>query len=248
MKGLNKLKIKSENQQLLNNILNKFKLSEEEKKEFLEIAIPIVKHEEFQKRMNSDIFPHHAKVSLGEHILSDAILTYKLAKKKKWKKENRERAIRIALFHDLYELPWQNNDYKKNFFNKHGFTHPLDAAINAATWYPELFKEEVEREIILDGIIHHMFPFPVRALNEKDAELHNQEKFEKLPTHIKKNIINSSKRKRIKAVAFSRSRYKEGRIVSKADKKVAIGKELKSFHALLACITGHNSKLQKKDK
>ena len=34
-----------------------------------------------------------------------------------------------------------------------------------------------------------MFPFPVRALNEKDAELHNQEKFEKLPTHIKKNII-----------------------------------------------------------
>ena len=25
-----------------------------------------------------------------------------------------------------------------------------------------------------------MFPFPVRALNEKDAELHNQEKFEKL--------------------------------------------------------------------
>ena len=82
MKGLNKLKIKSENQQLLNNILNKFKLSEEEKKEFLEIAIPIVKHEEFQKRMNSDIFPHHAKVSLGEHILSDAILTYKLAKKK----------------------------------------------------------------------------------------------------------------------------------------------------------------------
>lgn len=245
---MNNLHTQKENQQLLNDLLDRFELSKKEKEEFLQIATPIIKHEEFQKRMNAEEFPHHAKVSLGEHIISDAILTYKLTKKKKWKKEEQKRAIRIALFHDLYELPWQNNDHKKKFVNKHGFTHPIEAAINAATWYPEIFKEEVEREIILDGIIHHMFPFPVRALNDKDVELHNQEKFEKLPADIKKNIIDSSKRKKIKSIAFSRSKYQEGKIVSKADKKIAWGKELKSFHGLLACITGRNPKLEEKDK
>ena len=49
-----------------------------------------------------------------------------------------------------------------------------------------------------------MFPFPVRTLNDKDAELHNQEKFEKLPENIKKNIIDSSKRKKVKSISFSR--------------------------------------------
>ena len=246
---MNNLHTQKENQQLLNDLLDRFELSKKEKEEFLQIATPIIKHEEFQKRMNAEEFPHHAKVSLGEHIISDAILTYKLTKKKKWKKEEQKRAIKIALFHDLYELPWQNSGIKKKMLtNKHGFTHPIEAAINAATWYPELFKEDVEREIILDGIIHHMFPFPVRALNDKDAELHNQEKFEKLPENIRKNIIDSSKRKKIKSISFSRSKYQEGRIVSKADKKIAWGKELKSFHGLLACVTGHNPKLEKKDK
>lgn len=245
---MNILQIKKENLQLLNNLLDKFTLDTKEKNEFLEIAIPIIKHEEFQKRMNAEEFPHHAKISLGEHIISDAILTYKLTKKKKWKKKEQERAIKIALFHDLYELPWQNKDYKKAFFNKHGFTHPIEAAINAATWYPEFFKETIEREIILDGIIHHMFPFPVRTINHKDAELHNQKKFEKLPIEIKKYIINSSKRRKIKVISFSRSKYKEGKMVSKADKKIALGKELSSFHSILACVTGYNPKLEEKNK
>ena len=34
----------------------------------------------------------------------------------------------------LYELPWQNSGIKKSrLTNKHGFTHPLEGAINAAT-------------------------------------------------------------------------------------------------------------------
>lgn len=239
---------KKENQQLLNKLLDKYGLDEEEKKDFLQIAIPIVKHPEFQRRMNAGEFPHHAKVSLGEHIISDAILTYKLTKKKKWKKENQQRSIIIALFHDLYEEPWQNNDKRKRFTNKHGFRHPIEAAINAATWYPEYFKDDKEAEILLDGIIHHMFPFPVRVLNNIDAELHNQEKFEELSPSIQQIIIASTKRKRFRTIAFSRSKYIEGRIVSSADKKIAIGKELRSFHGILACVTGRNPKLQKKDK
>lgn len=242
------MNINNENQQLLNNLLDKYKLTEEEKKEFLKIATEIVKHPEFQKRMNAEKFPHHDKVSLGEHIINDAILTYKITKKKKWKKENQQRAIIIALFHDLYEQPWQNNDKKKKFTNKHGFRHPIEAAINAATWYPEFFKDDKETEILLDSIIHHMFPFPVRALNNLDAELQNQKKFENLSSNIQKIIIDSTKRKRFRTISFSRSKYIEGRIVSNADKKIAWGKELKSFHGILACITGKNPKLQKKDK
>lgn len=239
---------KKENQQLLNKLLEKYGLDENEKKDFLQIAVPIVKHPEFQKRMNAEEFPHHAKISLGEHIISDAILTYQLTKKKNWNKENQKRAIIIALFHDLYETPWQNNDKRKKITNKHGFRHPIEAAINAVTWYPEFFKNDKETEIILDSIIHHMFPFPVRALNNIDAELQNQENFEKLSPNIQQIIITSTKRKRIRTIAFSRSKYIEGRIVSSADKKIALGKELRSFHGILACITGRNPKLQKKDK
>lgn len=241
------MQITKENQQLLNKLIERFELTEEEKKEFLKVAFPIIKHDEFQRRMNANDFPHHAKVSLGEHILSDALLTYKLATKKRWEKQQLERAIKIALFHDLYELPWQNSDNKKRLVNKHGFTHPIEAAINAATWYPDYFTEKEETVIILDGIIHHMFPFPVRTINDSDPELNNQEKFENLPINIKKEIITSSQRTKIKSIAFSRSKYIEGRIVSKADKKVALGKELKSVHSLLACVTGKNPTL-KKDK
>ncbi len=245
---MNNLQTSNKNKKLLDDLLNTFSLTEQEKKEFLEIALPIIEHKEFQKRMSAEEFPHHAKISLGEHIISDAIVTYKLAKKKNWERKKQARAIIIALFHDLYELPWQNQDYKKKFFNKHGFTHPIEAAINAATWYPELFKEQTEIEIIVDGIIHHMFPFPVRVLTHNNIELHNQNKFDKLPINIQKTIIKSTKRKKVKIIGFSRSLYKEGRIVSKADKKVSLSKELRSFHSLLACITGYNSKLQKKDK
>lgn len=41
-----------------------------------------------------------------------------------------------------------------------------------------------------------MFPFPVRTLNDKDAELHNQEKFEKLPENIKKISLIPVKEKK----------------------------------------------------
>lgn len=240
--------MQKEKEQQLKRLLNMFQLTKEEKKEFLKIAFPIIEHKEFQKRMDAETFPHHAKVSLGEHIISDALLTYKMTKEKNWTKQEQERAIKIALFHDLYELPWQNNDYKKKIVNKHGFTHPIEAAINAATWYPDFFKDDIEMQIILDGIIHHMFPFPVRVINQKDAELHNQKKFENLPPKIKENIIKASQRNKIKSLSFSKSKYQEGRIVSKADKKIAWGKELNSPHSILACVTGKNPTLQKKDK
>ena len=76
-------------------------------------------------------------------------------------------AIYIAMFHDLYEEPWQNNikSKGKKFKNLHGFTHPIEAVVNAITWFPNIFQDEEESLMIIDGIIHHMYPLPVRAID-----------------------------------------------------------------------------------
>ena len=49
-------------------------------------------------------------------------------------------------------------DLKKILRNKHGFVHPIEAVVNAITWFPQYFKTKEKTVIIIDGIIHHMFP------------------------------------------------------------------------------------------
>ena len=94
-----------------------YKLSNYDTKKLWKIIEPIATHEEFAKRC-SDPYFHHDIKTLGDHILCDAIVTYKLATKLKRKNHalksiNIELAVVIAMFHDLYELPWQNIDIKK---------------------------------------------------------------------------------------------------------------------------------------
>ena len=233
--------------QVFDKLVEHYKIPHEDSKKIWSMIEKIYSHEEFIKRLNSEEFPHHDTVSLGEHIVSDAIVTYLIAKKKDWDIESTRRATTIAMFHDLYELPWQNSGIKKSrLTNKHGFTHPLEGAINAATWYPSYFEDQYEEERIIDGIVHHMFPFPVRAIDGSDLELNNEKKYETLPSHIKGQIITSSTRFKIGPVSICRSRYPEGRIMSKADKIVSFGKDLTNINGITACITGHNKNLIKK--
>lgn len=218
------------------------KLTEDDKRSFLEIVSPIIAHEEFQKRLDNSLYPHHGKTSLGEHIISDAVMTYKLSKKKK--KSDNKKAVLIAMFHDLYELPWQNSGRKeKRFTNKHGFIHPLEAAINAVTWYPNYFENKDDAKIIIDGIIHHMYPFPVRRIDSYDAELNNINKYNDLDDSIKEIIVNSSNRCKLGRVSFSRSKYLEGKLVSRADKLTTISSDKLSFSAYKALVTGKNKEL-----
>ena len=191
-----------------------YKLDKDEVKELWDIIEPIASSKEFITRCDDPFF-HHDKVTLGEHLLCDTIVSYKIAKKKK---KNTKLACLIAMFHDMYEKPWQNAHDHKKLWNKHGFTHPIEAAINAITWYPEYFKDE-DAYIIIDGIIHHMYPLPVRAINSSEMDLNNDATYKKLPIKFKKMIIKSSKRWSIGKISFCRSKYKEGRIMSKADKK-----------------------------
>ena len=236
-----------ENEDKLLNIVNKYIGNDESKKEFLDIAIPIVEHTEFQKRM-SNSFLHHSDITLGEHIIEDAVVTYCLCKKKK-KKVNLTLAVKIALFHDLYTIPWQNNKKNtkvKKFSNKHGFRHPIEAVINAYTWYPNEFENIKNAEIIIDGIIHHMYPLPVTRLKSKPYnyyELKNYNQFENLPANIKLLIYKSCNRGKLFKVSFCKSKFYEGKMMSKADKKVSFH-QIKNVSSASALVTGHNNSLK----
>ena len=217
--------------ELFNKICNKYHLNNEDKNYIKEIIWPIINDDNFQIRLTNK-FPHHGVITLGEHIIEDVIMTYILSKKYVNKKKDNnykiDLAIKIALLHDLYTLPWQNNKEAKvkHFFDKHGFRHPVESVINSITWYPDLFNEETSF-VIIDGILHHMNPLPVRYLDNK-TELKNRELYDKLDDNYKKMINDSLKRKRIGKISLARSKSKEGKIMAKADRKVS-RKQIKDF-------------------
>ena len=230
----------------MNRIFDKYNLNLYDKEYLIKIITPIIESPMFQKRMTNE-FLHHGNITLGEHILEDTVVTYLLAKKNK--NINIDLAVKIAMMHDLYTIPWQNNRdaHVKCFFNKHGFRHPIEAAINSITWYPNFFKNDSDAKIIIDGIIHHMFPLPVRSFtkeNIKKIELKNIDSFNSLDDIYQQMIIDSLKRGKIGGLSFSRSKYKEGRIMSLADRKVSL-KQIKNFSSFIALLTGHNKSLKK---
>ncbi len=234
---------------VLDNLLNKYNLNIEDRNYLKDIMIPIIDNPNFLKRLTSE-YLHHSDITLGEHIIEDGILTYLLSKKKLKKKDNYriDLAVKIAMLHDLYTIPWQNNKEAKvhHFFSKHGFRHPIEAVINSITWYPDLFNDYDDSKIIIDGIVHHMYPLPVRVLNEKKIdkiELKNMDNYHKLSSEYKDLLINSSKRNRIGVISFSKSKYLEGKVMSKADKKVS-RKQIKNISSAKALLTGHNKKIK----
>ena len=231
---------------LLDDLFFKYKLTKEEKKEFFYIIKDIYNHHEFKKRMKNN-FLHHGKTTLGMHILQDAILTYKLSKKINDKNYDTNVAVIIAMLHDLYTSPWQNSTIKnKHFFNKHGFRHPIEACINAINWFPNLFNDINKANKIIDGIIHHMYPLPVTQVNNiknNDIELQNFKYIKNLTNKQIDMIIKSTNRGKIGKISLAKSKYKEGRIMSKADKIVSI-KQFNNISDFIALLTGKNKKLK----
>ncbi len=239
---------KKDNIEKLDNLFKKYELSNEEINEIKIIILPIIDNKEFKLRSTS-IYPHHGNITLGEHIMEDSIVTYILSKKYKLNNNYRiDLALEIAMFHDLYTIPWQNNKDAKvhKFFHKHGFRHPVEAVINAINWYPDYFKNSGDTKIIIDGILHHMYPLPVTSINEKNvynSELKNLNYYEKLSKEQQKIIIDSLKRKKIGSISISKSKYIEGRIMAKADRKVS-RKQIRDFQSMKSLITGHNKKIR----
>lgn len=240
------------NHQILITLFKRYKLTNNEQEELLAIIINIYVHDEFQRRLTNE-FPHHGKTTLGEHILKVTIVTYKHLKKRPKKKAKLDIAVKIAMLHDLYTLPWQDSPIKdKRFINKHGFRHPIEAVVNSSIWFPELFEKEEEAKMIIDGIIHHMYPFPsIKYIDSLDnlMELRNFELVENINENIKKLIINSSKRGRLKSISFKPSKYSEGKIVCYADTIASLAdfKKLNDVKALVG-IRGKKIRIKKKDK
>ena len=209
-------------------------------------------HDEFQKRMTKE-FPHHGDTTLGIHILQDVIVTYILSKKYMAKypktKFNLDLALKIAMMHDLYTEPWQNNPHGKvkHFFNKHGFRHPIEAVINSCCWFPELFQDKYKREVLIDGIVHHMYPLPVRRFeinNHNLLELRNFDRIKNIDNSILEILSKSSNRRKIGQVSLSKSLYIEGTIMSKADRIVS-RENIKNIDSAIALVTGRNRSLNK---
>ena len=238
----------------LAKLFDKYHLSSSDRDNFKKISKDIYNHHEFKRRMSNE-FLHHDDVSLASHILEDSVLTYILSKKYLNKNSNSnyriDLAVKISMLHDLYTIPWQNNPeaHVYHFFSKHGFRHPVESAINAILWYPYIFQDKMDSEIIIDGILHHMFPLPVRRINKKinKVELKNMSNYLLLSRDYKRIINNSLKRGRIGILSFSRSKYKEGRIMAKADRIVS-RKQIKNFESFKALLTGTNKKLNKENK
>lgn len=232
----------------VNDFIKKLDLSEEEIDNYIKFAYPIIMHDEFQKRLTKE-FLHHDDITLGEHILMVSLKTYQMALNEKRKNNldsfDIKTATLIALFHDCYTLPWQNNpnNASKKIYNKHGFRHPVEALINVVNWYPEYFNDPIVNKKIVDGILHHMYPFPVRAVDGSDMELKNNDLYQKLPINIKNDMIISTSKGKIGKYSFAFSEYKEGKLVNAADKLVSMKLDIKNLNSLTALVTGYNKNL-----
>jgi uncharacterized protein len=115
---------------------------EEERIFFDRIAHDIVTNEKFQECRN---FIQHGRTTVYDHSLSVAKISFKLSSF--WKVKDRAALVRAALLHDFFLYDW-HDEWKLD----HGFTHPVEAAENAVTWF-----NISEKEYSL--IRTHMWPF-----------------------------------------------------------------------------------------
>lgn len=232
--------------EILIKLFDKYDLHEVERLEIYEIIKNIFLHDEFQNRF-SNKFKHHGNTTLGEHLLEDTIITYLLLINSDDNSIDLELALKISMMHDLYTVPWQNAGIKKKrFTNLHGFTHPIESVINSITWFKEEFKDDTKARILIDGIIHHMYPFPVAVFkNETDneLELNNFDLIKDLDKKYIDMIIESTNRNKIGNVSLSTSKYLEGRVMARAD-KIATIKQLDNIYDAKALVTGKNKKIE----
>ncbi len=113
---------------------------------FLDVAIPIIEHEEYQKMKH---IPHHHGC-VYDHCLDVAYFSYKVALRFNLDVES---TIRGALLHDFYLYKFKKAKDKNVLMEgyRHSRTHPQIAITNALKYFQLNDKEK-------DIIKNHMFP------------------------------------------------------------------------------------------
>lgn len=129
--------------------------------DFYTIVLPVLSHAEFIKRKN---YAHHNDISVYDHSLRVSLMSFRIAKKFKWKNLN---DIAIGgLLHDFYYRDWQSYKEKRSFFKRHAFVHAKEAVDNSKKFFPELMNDRV-----VNIIERHMFPLNIVPPKYKEAWL-----------------------------------------------------------------------------
>lgn len=159
-----------------------------EYKSWYKIVRKILHSNEFQKRR---LFKHHEFESVWCHSIKVSFESYKYAKKNGY---NEYDCAIAGLLHDFYTKAWQNgielneldekyrinfiNPKRKKLFQKHGFTHPIEALNNSRTYFKKYLNKDIE-----NAIATHMFPL---SLFTKYKVPNNRTSF--VITHIDKKV------------------------------------------------------------
>lgn len=130
--------------------------------EWYQIVERILMTDEFQKRK---LFNHHKNKSVWDHSTLVSFNCFLIAKKFNL---NIKRCAICGLLHDFYPYAWLYNEklskidggiytsrigIKRSFFNKHGFVHGKEAAMNVLKFFPDDMDDRM-----YNSIKNHMFP------------------------------------------------------------------------------------------
>ena len=131
--------------------------------EWFKIVKKILHSNEYQKRR---VFRHHEFESVWNHSIKVSFKAFKFAKEHNLNTYN---CAVAGLLHDFYTRAWQDSPelsmleekYREKFINprrlklfeKHGFTHPIEALYNSRTYFGNYLNKDIE-----NAIVTHMFP------------------------------------------------------------------------------------------
>ena len=103
--------------------------------------------------LSMDKYIQHGSTSTLDHCIRVSYRSYKIAKLFKMDYKS---AARAGLLHDLFLYDWHLEPRKK-LFEKHGYTHPKKALVNATNNFDLNIKEK-------DIILKHMWPLTLKSV------------------------------------------------------------------------------------
>jgi uncharacterized membrane protein len=131
----------------IKDMLEDFYMKAEKEKAFYKIYCEITNNSEYKKLKKIN---HHKNVSIYEHNIKVAWISYNIAKKLNLRLDE---ITKGALLHDFFLYDWRHE--KPRSGKLHGFDHPKEALENSLKYFSPLTS--LEKDIILK----HMWPLTI---------------------------------------------------------------------------------------